>query len=106
MGADNNTYVLGSMGKFNVVVACLPIHQLGPSSAAAAAKTMLFTLPKIRVGLMVRIGAGIPAYDEDLDIRLGDAVVGSSAENCRVVVYDFGKKIIIEHCPHKAQGST
>ncbi|PYI07298.1 nucleoside phosphorylase [Aspergillus sclerotiicarbonarius CBS 121057] len=90
-GADNNSYFLGSMGKFKIVVACLPLHQSGPSVALAAAKEMLFTFPKIRVGLLVGIGAGIPDINNDLDIRLGDVVIGSSPKSGGVVVYNFGK---------------
>jgi nucleoside phosphorylase len=93
--ADNNTYVLGSMGKFKVVIACLPIHQLGSFSAAAVAKDMLFTFPQIRVGLLVGVGAGIPDFQDgkEQDIRLGDVVIGSHPQNGGVVVYDFGKKL-------------
>ncbi|KAI9371162.1 hypothetical protein BJX61DRAFT_548493 [Aspergillus egyptiacus] len=91
--ADNNSYVLGTIGKFKVVVACLPLHQLGAASAAASAKEMLFTFPKIRVGLLVGIGAGIPGVDDDPDIRLGDVVVGTSSKTGGVIVYDFGKQL-------------
>ncbi|KAJ6072623.1 hypothetical protein N7467_010708 [Penicillium canescens] len=91
--ADNNSYVLGTVGKFKVVVACLPLHQLGASSATASAKEMLFTFPKIRIGLLVGIGAGIPDSENERDIRLGDIVVGSDSSNGGVVVYDFGKKL-------------
>ncbi|OOF95982.1 hypothetical protein ASPCADRAFT_168832 [Aspergillus carbonarius ITEM 5010] len=89
--ADNNSYFLGSMGQYKIVVACLPLHQPGSSPAVAAAKEMLFTFPRIRVGLLVGIGAGIPDIENDLDIRLGDVVIGSSPESGGVVVYDFGK---------------
>jgi nucleoside phosphorylase len=91
--ADNNSYILGSMGRFKVVAARLPIHQLGASSAAAVAKEMLFTFPRIRVGLLVGIGAGIPDYDNDVDIRLGDVVISSSPQTGGVFVYDFGKAL-------------
>ncbi|CAI7672767.1 unnamed protein product [Penicillium viridicatum] len=90
-GADSNAYFLGSMGKFKVVIACLPLHQPGSTPAVATAKEMLFTFPKIRIGLLVGIGAGIPDYDDELDIRLGDVVIGSSPESGGVVVYDLGK---------------
>lgn len=92
---DHNTYLLGRIGKFNVVVACLPKDEIGSSSAAAVAKDMLFTFPAVRVGLLVGIGAGIPDYESDdvHDIRLGDVVVSSDKENGGVVLYDFGKKL-------------
>src|SRR5947207_7857842 len=93
--ADHNTYLLGCIGKFKVVVACLPKDEIGSSSAAAVAKDMLFTFPNVRVGLLVGIGAGIPDYEgNDIqDIRLGDVVISSGMESGGVVLYDFGKKL-------------
>lgn len=92
--ADDNPYFLGSIGKFKVVIACLPLHQIGPASAASAAKEMLFTFPKIRVGLLVGIGAGIPDDDDDdPEIHLGDIVISSSPKSGGVAVYDFGKQL-------------
>lgn len=93
--ADHNAYLLGCVGQFKVVVACLPKDEIGASSAAAVAKDMLFTFPRIRVGLLVGIGAGIPDYDGDdiHDVRLGDVVISSDKENGGVVLYDFGKKL-------------
>jgi nucleoside phosphorylase len=94
-GADHNTYLLGRIGKFKAVVACLPKDEIGSSSAAAVAKDLLFTFPNIRVGLFVGIGAGIPDYESDniRDVRLGDVVISSDKENGGVVLYDFGKKL-------------
>ncbi|CAI7618979.1 unnamed protein product [Penicillium glandicola] len=89
--ADHNTYILGCIKKFKVVVACLPVHELGSAAAAAVAKDMLFTFPNIRIGLLVGIGAGIP--DDNTDIRLGDVVISSDAETGGAVVYDFGKRL-------------
>jgi nucleoside phosphorylase len=93
--ADQNTYILGRIGKFNVVVACLPKDEIGSSSAAAVARDMLHTFPNIRIGLLVGIGAGIPDYESDdvRDIRLGDVVISSDKENGGVVLYDFGKRL-------------
>jgi nucleoside phosphorylase len=93
--ADQNTYILGRIGKFKVVVACLPKDEIGSSSAAAVARDMLHTFPNIRVGLLVGIGAGIPDYESNdvRDIRLGDVVISSDKENGGVVLYDFGKRL-------------
>ncbi|OQE39856.1 hypothetical protein PENCOP_c006G07555 [Penicillium coprophilum] len=91
--ADSNSYALGSIGKFKVVIACLPLDQQGAVSAATCAKEMVFTFPKVRIGLLVGIGAGIPGVSGDPDIRLGDIVVSSSKESGGVVVYDFGKQL-------------
>lgn len=96
--ADDNSYFLGSIDKFKVVIACLPLHQIGPTSAASAAKEMLFTFPKIRVGLLVGIGAGIPDEDGEPDIRLGDIVISSSPKAGGVVVYVLGKQLADGSC--------
>ncbi|KAL4864139.1 nucleoside phosphorylase domain-containing protein [Aspergillus spectabilis] len=79
---DDNTYILGAIGKHKIVVVCLPRDHYGAISAAAVAKDMLHTFQQIRFGLMVRI-----------DIRLGDVVVGSDNRNGGVVLYDFGKRL-------------
>lgn len=68
------------------MVTCLPMHQLGTFSAAAAAKEILFSFPRIRVGMLVKIGADIPNGDNDPDIRLGDIVISRSPESGDVVV--------------------
>jgi nucleoside phosphorylase len=92
---DHNTYLLGCIGKFKVVVACLPKDEIGSSSAAAVAKDMLSTFPNVRVGLLVGIGVGIPDYggNDIRDIRLGDVVISNDKENGGVVLYDFGKRL-------------
>ncbi|KAF3936573.1 hypothetical protein ABW19_dt0204562 [Dactylella cylindrospora] len=83
---DENTYTLGSIGKHNVVIACLPMY--GTSPATAAATWMVTTFPSIKFVLMVGIGGGIPPK-----VRLGDVVV---SKPCGVypgvVQWDLGKK--------------
>jgi nucleoside phosphorylase len=89
---DNNDYVLGTIGKHNVVIAVLPDGEYGISSAAGVARDMLHSFPNVRVGLMVGIGGGAPSKHHD--IRLGDVVVSAPREgNGGVLQYDFGKKI-------------
>ena len=56
---DENNYTLGSIGKHNVAITCLP--EYGVVSAAVAAKSMQNTFPRLRFGLMVGIGGGIPS---------------------------------------------
>ncbi|RYP21594.1 hypothetical protein DL767_009234 [Monosporascus sp. MG133] len=59
---------------------------------ATTATRMISSLPQIRIGLMVGIGAGIPRPSEDIDIRLGDVVVSQpSRQHGRVAQYDLGK---------------
>ncbi|KAI1192144.1 hypothetical protein F5B17DRAFT_437029 [Nemania serpens] len=69
---DHNTYTLGSIGKHNIVVDCLPKGKIGVVSATTVATQMINTFPSIKFGLMVGIGGGI-----SLKVRLGDIVVGT-----------------------------
>ncbi|CAF3539468.1 unnamed protein product, partial [Fusarium graminearum] len=84
---DPNTYTLGSVGRHNVVVACLPKGRIGNNPAATVAAFMVSTFPSIRFGLMVGIGGGIPPK-----VRLGDVVVSTPiGQFPGVVQWDFGK---------------
>ncbi|KAJ4182613.1 hypothetical protein NW759_017119 [Fusarium solani] len=84
---DPNTYTLGSIGKHNIVIACLPKGKIGNNAAAAFAAQMVRTFPSIKVGLMVGIGGGIPPK-----VRLGDVVVSTPVDQYPgVVQWDFGK---------------
>src|SRR5436853_125176 len=67
---DNNSYVLGRVGKHNVVMACLPVGVYGTNAAATVANNMLRTFTGLRFSLMVGIGGGIPNLEKDVDIRL------------------------------------
>jgi nucleoside phosphorylase len=89
-GNDHNLYTLGSIGKHNVVLACLPAGQTGTNSAAAVATRMQSSFPSLRVRLMVGIGGGVPSAEAD--IRLGDIVISQPhGKYGGVVQYDFGK---------------
>ncbi|RDW90247.1 uncharacterized protein DSM5745_02022 [Aspergillus mulundensis] len=89
---DHNTYTLGQRAGHNVVVACLPSGVYGTTSAATVLSHMLPTFPRLRFGLMVGIGGGVP--QKDVDIRLGDVVVSLPSETSGgVIQYDFGKTI-------------
>ncbi|KAH8802898.1 nucleoside phosphorylase domain-containing protein [Xylogone sp. PMI_703] len=85
---DHNTYTLGSIGKHNIVIACLPKGKYGNNSAATVATRMINTFPSIKFGLMVGIGGGIPSNK----VRLGDVVVSAPADEYPgVVQWDLGK---------------
>lgn len=87
---DTNQYVLGRIKKHNVAIACLPAGEYGLAPAATAAQQMLSSFPKIRFGLLVGIGGGIPAPGND--IRLGDVVISEPhGQLGGVVQYDRGK---------------
>lgn len=82
---DTNAYILGNIRQHNIAVACLPMHQYGTINAAVVASNLVRSFPSIRVTLMVGIGGGAPR-NTDIDLRLGDVVVG-----CRVMPYELGK---------------
>ncbi len=84
---DPSAYTFGSVGKHNVVIACLPKGKIGTSSAAAVATWMVSTFPCVKFGLMVGIGGGVPPR-----VRLGDIVVSTPAGQFPgVVQWDIGK---------------
>ncbi|KAM5363841.1 hypothetical protein ACJZ2D_011817 [Fusarium nematophilum] len=70
---DTNSYLLGTMGRHNVVIGVLPMGEYGTASAAGVAINMLRSFPNVKIGLMVGIGGGAPSLP-DRDIRLGDVV--------------------------------
>lgn len=89
---DDNAYVLGRIGKHNVVIAALPRGQYGLVSAATVARNLLHTFTNVRISLMVGVGGGAPSQKHD--IRLGDIVVGSPGNGRGgVLQYDYGKTI-------------
>ncbi|RYP46994.1 hypothetical protein DL769_011349 [Monosporascus sp. CRB-8-3] len=68
---DSNTYTVGSIGRYNIVIASLPANGYGMNNAATVANHMDRTFPSIRVRLMVGIGGGVLGK---ADVRLGDVV--------------------------------
>ncbi|CAN9172704.1 unnamed protein product [Alternaria alternata] len=87
---DENLYALGSIGGHNVAIVCLPAGRIGNNPAAAVATQMRATFKKIRFGLMVGIGGGVPSAEAD--VRLGDVVVSQpQGKHGGVVQYDAGK---------------
>ncbi|SPJ79524.1 uncharacterized protein FTOL_07915 [Fusarium torulosum] len=84
---DPNTYTLGSIGRHNIVIVCLPKGRIGNIPAATLATFMVSTFPSIRFGLMVGIGGGVPPK-----VRLGDVVVSTPVgQSPGVIQWDFGK---------------
>ncbi|EXF74490.1 pfs domain-containing protein [Colletotrichum fioriniae PJ7] len=89
---DTNSYSWGCIGAHNVIIASLAEGSYGLVSAATTATSMILSLPHIRFGLMVGIGAGIPRLEDGVDIRLGDVVVSQPIDGSSgVVQYDLGK---------------
>ncbi|KAL2859770.1 purine and uridine phosphorylase [Aspergillus lucknowensis] len=90
--SDHNVYTLGSASSHNVVVVCLPAGVYGTISAATAVSHLTSTYCRVRFGLMVGIGGGVPR--ENFDIRLGDIVVSKPTDSqSGVIQYDYGKTL-------------
>lgn len=105
--SDGNTYVLGNIGRHNIVIACLPDGRYGTNNAASIVTNISRTFTSIRFQLVVGIGGGAPG--NDFDLRLGDVVVGT-----RVMQYDLGKivdegqlkRTAIPRFPHQHLGTA
>lgn len=88
---DSNAYTLGSLSSgLNVAIACLPTGRYGTNNTAIVSRNLQRSFPRIRVALMVGIGAGVP--DKVQNLQLGDVVVGE-----KVVQHNFGKTLSDEH---------
>lgn len=87
---DPNYYMLGSINKHNVVMAGLPTT--GNSAAATVVAHMRTTFPKLRFGLLVGIGGGVPTRTDKGLIKLGDVVVSKpTGQHSGALQYDHGK---------------
>jgi nucleoside phosphorylase len=87
---DHNAYTLGSIKGHNVVVAGLP--NVGNAPAATVVAQMASTFPKLRFGLLVGIGGGVPVETDEGPVRLGHVVVSKPTDqHSGAVQYDHGK---------------
>jgi nucleoside phosphorylase len=87
---DHNLYDLGSIYGHNVVVAQLPLA--GNCFAATVVAQMRNTYPRLRFGLLVGIGGGVPTRTAEGSIRLGHIVVSEpTGQHSGAVQYDHGK---------------
>ncbi|EPS44183.1 hypothetical protein H072_1855 [Dactylellina haptotyla CBS 200.50] len=92
---DENTYTLGRVGSYNIVIARPASY--GTNSAASTVANMVRSFQNLRFVLMVGIGGGapgppVPKNSREDDIRLGDVVVGyPKGSHSGVLQYDMGK---------------
>lgn len=73
LAEDTNAYTWGSIEGHCVVIATLGANTYGTVNASKVATSMRLSLPHLRVGLLVGIGAGLDVVRRD--IRLGDVVI-------------------------------
>ncbi|KAL4879206.1 purine and uridine phosphorylase [Aspergillus karnatakaensis] len=89
--SDDNTYCLGRIGSYNIVITCLPSGVYGVSSAAVVGTRIRQTFRNLKYALMVGIGGGAP--HEGVDIRLGDVVVSKPGRGSGgIIQFDMGKE--------------
>lgn len=87
---DTNIYNLGSINGHNIVIAGLP--RAGNCPAATVVTQMRMTFPRLKYGLLVGIGGGVPAKTAHGMIRLGHVVVSEPmGTHSGAVQYDHGK---------------
>ncbi|KAK6001655.1 hypothetical protein QM012_002145 [Aureobasidium pullulans] len=94
---DSNVYTFGFIrsgqdiadGGHNIVIAS---GRPGTATAATIANDMRRTFPWLRIGLMVGIAGGV--WSPDIDVRLGDVVVGVHPKSeAGVIHYDYGRQV-------------
>lgn len=82
---ESNSYILGQMGRHNIVIAFPGAGVNGTNAVARTTAHMVRTFQNIRFGLMVGIGGGAAKSPDPLnalnDIRLGDVVVSEPKGN-------------------------
>ncbi|KAI4744090.1 purine and uridine phosphorylase [Aureobasidium sp. EXF-12298] len=95
---DNNIYtygrikIAGSHASHIVAIAQLPLSTTGRASAATVANNMRRTFPNLKFGIMVGIAGGV--WTTEVDVRLGDIVVGVPDDGGPgIIQYDHGKAI-------------
>ncbi|KAF4924462.1 Kinesin light chain 3 [Colletotrichum fructicola] len=87
---DHNVYSLGTINGHNVVIASL--HQPGNCPAAIVVTQMRTTFRKLKFGVLVGIGGGVPVETDSGMIRLGHVVVSEPAKgHSGALQYDHGK---------------
>ncbi|KAK4897326.1 hypothetical protein LTR27_004846 [Elasticomyces elasticus] len=111
--SDPNAYSWGKIGVHNVVIASLPAGKYGTNAVATIAQGLISSLPHIRVGLLVGVGAGIlgelrtkevtpeARQDTELEVRhkiqLGDVAVSvPKGTTGGVVQFDLAKVQTVE----------
>jgi hypothetical protein len=76
--SDANAYTWGQMGEHNILIVSLPAGKGDLVSATTTASDLVNSLPHIRIGLLVGIGAGVPGQS---DVRLGDIVISYTSSS-------------------------
>ena len=70
---DNNTYIFGRTGRYNMVIGYLLDSRYRTNSAASVARDIVRSFLNLKFALMVGIGGDAPTRERD--IRLGNVIV-------------------------------
>jgi nucleoside phosphorylase len=93
---DDYQYIGGEINGHNIIIASFPPGTpYGGASAAALAAQVKKCLPRMWMGFLVGVAAGLPDIHgkPPLDIRLGDVLVSlPDQDSPGVTQYDFGKQ--------------
>ncbi|EPS37714.1 hypothetical protein H072_8570 [Dactylellina haptotyla CBS 200.50] len=82
---DQNTYLTGRIGQYNVVLALLP--GMGKANAAQTAANFRSSFGGIELALLVGICGGVPTASDGQEIILGDVIISGS-----IIQYDLGRQ--------------
>lgn len=82
---DQNAYITGRIGPYNVVLCYLP--GMGIGSAASAAANLRVSYEQVKLALLVGICGAVPFLPNNDEVVLGDIIISDS-----VIQYDFGSQ--------------
>ncbi|KAF4438888.1 Pfs NB-ARC and TPR domain [Fusarium acutatum] len=82
---DTNTYTLGIIGRHGVVLVHMP--GMGTTYSATVATCCRSTFPRISLALVVGICGGVPFFQDETELLLGDVVISDG-----LVRYDFARQ--------------
>ncbi|KAJ6133715.1 hypothetical protein N7523_000037 [Penicillium sp. IBT 18751x] len=88
LSMDQNTYIFGSIGDHNVIIASLPSGAYGNTSAATVGMYFISCFHSIRIGFMVGVGGGVPSNNADIRLASQRPLLGAC-----VIQYDLGKAL-------------
>lgn len=83
-GSEGKPYYFGAIGRHSTVAVCLPNQNVGVVQASRCGDWLQREFPSLQHRFLVGIAGGIP--DKNMDIRLGDIVIGT-----HICKYDSGK---------------
>lgn len=83
-GSEGKPYYRGIISKHSTVAICLPNQNVGVVQASRCGDWLQREFPSLQHRFLVGIAGGIP--DKNIDIRLGDIVIGT-----HICKYDSGK---------------